>query len=58
VHVSLAVFGKDANAPRIATDLAILDEFTAHVRLEVELDLFSAVRTRHEETFFHGNTTV
>jgi hypothetical protein len=54
LHIPVSAVRDDANQPWIATDLAILHELTAHVGLEVELDLFSAVRTRDEETFVHG----
>ena len=35
--------------PRIAADLAVLNKGAAHVRLEVDLNLFAAVRTRDQE---------
>ncbi len=49
LNVSLAVVRKHANQPRVATHFAVLNEIPLHVGLEVELDLFSAVRTRDEE---------
>jgi len=42
----------DTKEQRIAAYLAILHERSANVRLEVNLDLFSAVRTGDEELIF------
>ena len=42
-----------AHAPRIAADLAVLDEAAAHVGLDVDLDLFAAVRAGNQEAIVH-----
>jgi hypothetical protein len=54
MYVTLAVFGHDPNQPGVTTHFAVLHELPAHVGLQIELDLFSAVRARDEKTFFHG----
>ena len=45
----------NAQPPRVAADLAILDKGSARVRLYVDLDLFAAVRTGDEEVVRHGS---
>jgi hypothetical protein len=42
---ALAFLTGDADAPWVATDFAILDEAAFDVRLDVDLDVFAAVRT-------------
>jgi hypothetical protein len=54
LNVSLALVGKHANQPRVTAHLAVLHEVAADVGLEIELDFFSAVRTRDEEGIAHG----
>ena len=49
LNVSLALVRKHANQPRVATHLAVLNEIPPDVGLEVELDLFSAIRARDKE---------
>ena len=44
---------EDADAPWVAADLAVLDERTPDVRLEINLDLLAAIRTRHVELIVH-----
>jgi hypothetical protein len=53
VDPSLVAGARHADAPRIAADLAVLDEAAFDVRLEVDLDLFTAVRTGHQELIVH-----
>jgi hypothetical protein len=54
VHVAILARACDPHAPRIAADLAVLDEAAADVRLEVNLDLLAAVRARDEELVVHS----
>ena len=53
--IALAVFVRDPDTPRIATDFAVLDEGAAHVGLDVDLDLFSAVRAHDQRRIVHIN---
>ena len=48
VDVSLAVFARHANHPRIAADFAVLNVAATDVELDTNLDLFPAVRARHQ----------
>src|ERR1700722_11601366 len=41
------------HAPRVAADLAVLDEVALDVRLEIDLDLLTAVGARDEKGVFH-----
>src|SRR5215207_8882344 len=43
----------DPQAPRIAADLAVLHERSPRVRLDEDLNLFAAVRTRHHKLVIH-----
>jgi hypothetical protein len=45
---SLVAAARDANVPRIAADLAILNEDAGDVRLQIDLDLFTAIGTGDE----------
>ena len=49
VHVTVVAGPVDADAPGIAADLAVLHQGAANVGLDVDLDLFAAVRTGDEE---------
>jgi hypothetical protein len=46
IDVSLAGVPPHCDLPRIATDLAVLDECPLGVRLDVDVSLFAAVRAR------------
>jgi len=52
-HGPLVTLAYHLHAPGIAADLAVLHERTGHIRLEVNLHLFAAVRTAHAETIVH-----
>ena len=54
LNVSVALVGKNANQPWVTAHLAVLHEVAADVGLEIELDFFSAVRTRDDEGIAHG----
>src|SRR5688500_16577173 len=43
----------DPQPPWIAAHLAVLHEASARVGLDVDLDFFAAVRTRHDELVIH-----
>jgi len=53
-HRPIVFAARHANAPGVATDFAVLDKTPAHVRLEVDLGLFTAVRAGHDELVGHG----
>ena len=63
LDVPLTVASIDTDPPRIAADLAVLDEGAADVGLDVDVDLLPAVRTRdgervvvaHSDFFGGGN---
>jgi hypothetical protein len=42
-----------ADAPWIATDLAVLDEAAMDIRLDIDLHLLAAERTRDQELVWH-----
>jgi hypothetical protein len=46
---TLVASTRDVDAPWIAADLAVLNEAAFHVRLDVNLQLLAAKRTRHQE---------
>src|SRR4029078_6016292 len=52
VDITFAVFPPDAPLPRVAADLAVLDQGAVHVRLHVQLAFLTALRTDHVE-FIH-----
>ncbi len=54
-HVDDAVVppSGDPHAPRITADLAILDERAANIGLDVDGDVFAAVRTGDKELVVH-----
>ena len=43
-----------ANAPGIAADLAVLDKGAFDVWLEIDLDVFTAVRAAHKKAIVHS----
>lgn len=45
LDITLAVAAIDTNPPRITADLAVLYERATDVRLDVDVDVFSTVRT-------------
>jgi hypothetical protein len=49
VDGAIVVSAGDLDAPRIATDLAVLNKAAVHVRFDVDLDLFAAVWTSHDK---------
>jgi hypothetical protein len=49
--VSLIVH--DPQTPGITAHLAVLYDRAMHIRLEINLDFFSTVRTHHKELCFH-----
>jgi hypothetical protein len=53
VDVPLAAFARHPDAPRAAADLAVLHERSANIRLDVDLDLLSAVGTGHQKVVVH-----
>src|SRR4030095_7004703 len=55
IDVALAIATIDADAPRIAARLAVLDERATHVGLDVDLDFLSAVRTGDGEGVVHSD---
>src|SRR5437867_11777009 len=44
--------------PRVAADLAVLDETASRIRLDVDLDLLAAVRAYDKEEIVHGTRIV
>jgi hypothetical protein len=46
---SIVVSARHADVPWIAADLAVLNEAAGDVRLDVDLQLLAAKRTRHQE---------
>ena len=54
IDVALTIAAIHTDAPRIAAHLAVLDERAAHVGLDVDLDLLSAVRTGDDEGVVHS----
>ena len=55
-NVPLATDLCNADAPRIAADLAILNKSAPHIGFDVDLDLLPAVRACHDELVIHGWT--
>ena len=49
VDISFALIVADADLPRPAAHLAILDERAEHIRLEIELHLLATIRAKHYE---------
>jgi len=47
--MAFAAVAQDPQLPRPAADFAILDERAGDFRFEVDLDLFAAIGTGHEE---------
>jgi len=54
-HCDLAAFGVTTHPekPRVAADLAILDEFPQDIRLEEDLNLLTAIGAGDEKVVFH-----
>jgi hypothetical protein len=55
-NVPLAADLCNADAPRIAADLAILNKAALHIGFDVDLDFLAAVRACHDELVIHGWT--
>jgi len=53
VDPTVVAVARDANQPRIATDLAILHERAPHVGLEIDLHCLATVRALHYELGIH-----
>ena len=53
VDPSIVAAARNANVPRIAADLAVLNECASDVRLQIDLDLFTAIRTGDEVRIVH-----
>ena len=49
----LALVIHDAEPPRIAAHLAVLHDRAANIGLDIDLDLFSTIRTGHQELIIH-----
>ncbi len=56
LDVSVVAAPGDAHAPRIAADLAILDEAALDVGLDIDFHGLAAVRTGYEMLVIHGIT--
>jgi hypothetical protein len=54
LHVTLTIRLTHSNVPGITAHLAILNERSSHVRLDVDLDLLAAVRACNGELVVHG----
>jgi hypothetical protein len=55
-NVPLAADLCNADAPRIAANLTILNKSALHIGFDVDLDLLPAVRACHDELVIHGWT--
>ena len=53
LDVTFVPIGRDAQLPWVAADLAILDEGTSDLRLQVNLHFLAAVRTRDVKLRVH-----
>jgi aryl-alcohol dehydrogenase-like predicted oxidoreductase len=55
-HIDTAIVAPPPyqHPPRIAADFTILDERASHIRLDVQIDLFAAVRTGDEKIVVHA----
>ena len=51
--LAIGTVTRHRHPPRIAADLAVLNEAAGRIRLHVDLDLLAAVRTRHEKQVVH-----
>jgi hypothetical protein len=54
-NVNFVVFAGDADRPRVAAYLAILDVAAANIGLDVELDLLAAIGTGHDVRVIHDS---
>jgi hypothetical protein len=45
---------QDPQSPRATTDLAILDETAVNIRFQIDVHLFTAVGTNHDELIVHS----
>lgn len=53
MDIAIVVSTRHADPPRITADLAVLNEAAMDVRLDVDLHLFAAKRTRDQEVVRH-----
>ena len=58
LYPPLAVLVHDLQTPRVAADLAVLNDGSAHVWLDIDLDRLAAVRTHHQKLGFHVSASV
>ena len=55
LDADLVAVARDADAPGVAADLAVLDVAAADVQLDVDLDLFTAIRAGHQVRVVHAS---
>jgi hypothetical protein len=48
-HIPFAILVEHSNQPGVAAHFTVLHEISPRVRLEIQLDLLTAVRARHKE---------
>jgi len=53
MHITIVISTRHADPPRITADFAVLNEAAMDVRLDVDLHLFAAKRTRDQEVVRH-----
>jgi hypothetical protein len=53
VYAAIIVATDHADAPRITTNLTVLNEAASDIRFDVNLHLFTAVRTDHQKLVWH-----
>ena len=53
LDVARIVVVTDADPPRVAADLAVLDERAMDERIDVDFDFFAAIRTDDGESLVH-----
>ena len=53
VYAAIIAATDHANAPRITTNLTVLNEAASDIRFDVNLHLFTAVRTDHQKLVWH-----
>ena len=54
VDVAIFAAARYAHAPRVAADLAVLDEAAFDIRLHVDFHRLAAIRARHEMLVVHA----
>ena len=53
MHIAIVISTRHADPPRITAELAVLNEAAMDVRLDVDLHLLAAKRTRDHEFVWH-----